>query len=185
MDNKANDHQLALARNEGVVVQELPDEVLVYDLKRHKAHCLNKTAAFIWQHCDGQTTAAEIATLLQQETGAPVSEEIIWYALSGLGQANLLDKKLKPPVSGRVSRRDVLQKLGQGALLAIPVIASLSAPAFGQAASTVTAPNKIPNGQCMNSPGCLGQCCTSNALLCTATGCNGSPCVSNNTLQQC
>jgi hypothetical protein len=30
-----------LARKEGLVIQELPDEVLVYDLDRDRAHCLN------------------------------------------------------------------------------------------------------------------------------------------------
>ena len=32
-------------RTEGVVVTELMDEVLVYDLERHRAHCLNPPAA--------------------------------------------------------------------------------------------------------------------------------------------
>lgn len=30
-----------LARREELVVPELADEVLVYDLRQHKAHCLN------------------------------------------------------------------------------------------------------------------------------------------------
>ncbi len=34
-------------REEGLVVQELPEEVLVYDLARHKAHCLSPLAAAI------------------------------------------------------------------------------------------------------------------------------------------
>ena len=29
------------ARQDELVVEELPDETLVYDLKRHKARCLN------------------------------------------------------------------------------------------------------------------------------------------------
>ena len=35
-----------IARSNGLVVQEMPDEVLVYDLDSNKAHCLNETAAF-------------------------------------------------------------------------------------------------------------------------------------------
>ena len=38
------------ARQDELVVEELPDETLVYDLKRHKARCLNRTAALVWQH---------------------------------------------------------------------------------------------------------------------------------------
>ncbi len=36
-----------LARHEGLVVQKLDGEVLIYDLQRHRAHCLNSTAAAI------------------------------------------------------------------------------------------------------------------------------------------
>src|SRR5207248_2525045 len=33
------------ARQDRLVVQELSDEVLVYDLDRHRAHCLNRAAS--------------------------------------------------------------------------------------------------------------------------------------------
>ena len=33
-----------MRRTEGLVVKELEDEVLVYDLERHRAHCLNAPA---------------------------------------------------------------------------------------------------------------------------------------------
>ena len=54
-----SDRQLPLARRERLLVEELPDEVLVYDLDREKAHCLNRTAALIWNHCDGRTTVED------------------------------------------------------------------------------------------------------------------------------
>jgi hypothetical protein len=53
---------LPRARTDGLVVKELTDEVLVYDLKRDKAHCLNLAAAAVWKLCDGRSTAAEIAS---------------------------------------------------------------------------------------------------------------------------
>ena len=53
-------------RQNDLVVQELPDEVLIYDLKNNKAYCLNHTAAFVWQHSDGQTPVKQIAYLLQK-----------------------------------------------------------------------------------------------------------------------
>jgi hypothetical protein len=54
------DH-LARKRKQGLVIKELPDEVLVYDLDRNKAHCLNHSAAEVWERCDGRTTAASIS----------------------------------------------------------------------------------------------------------------------------
>jgi hypothetical protein len=44
--NKATDrNDLALVRKEELVVQEMADEVLVYDLRTNKAHGLNQTTA--------------------------------------------------------------------------------------------------------------------------------------------
>jgi hypothetical protein len=57
---------LPFARTHQLIVQEVPDEVLVYDLDRHKAHCLNRTSAIVWKHCDGKTTVAEAKRLLER-----------------------------------------------------------------------------------------------------------------------
>jgi hypothetical protein len=56
------------ARTEGLVINDLTDEVLVYDLKRDQAHCLNHTAAAVWKLCDGQRTAAQIAAHVSGQT---------------------------------------------------------------------------------------------------------------------
>src|SRR6266536_4274689 len=55
------------ARKAELIVREFADELLVYDKKRHEAHCLNRTAAVIWKHCDGRTSVAEIAQHLAHE----------------------------------------------------------------------------------------------------------------------
>ena len=31
----------------------LDDELLVYDARTHRGHCLNQTAAAVWKACDG------------------------------------------------------------------------------------------------------------------------------------
>ena len=183
MKKEVNHQQEALAREEGLVIQELTDEVLVYDLKRQKAHYLNKTAALIWNHCDGQKTVAEIATHLQQQTGMAVNEDVVWYGLDKLSQANLLEKRVSSPVTS-VTRRSLMRQLGQGALIAIPVIGSLVAPTATYAASVISARGTSP-GNCTNIPkNCTGFCCATGPkanLLCSEIGatrdCNGAPCV--------
>ena len=55
-------------------LQEMPDEVLVFDLETNKAHCLNQTAAFVWKACDGVNSVAEIAKLFGNKLGIPVKE---------------------------------------------------------------------------------------------------------------
>ena len=41
------------ARKNGSVMQEMPDEILIYDLDTNKAHCLNETSALVWKACNG------------------------------------------------------------------------------------------------------------------------------------
>jgi len=129
-------NQPAKARREDLVVQELPDEVLVYDLRNHKAHCLNQTAAFVWNHCDGQTTAPQLAALMEKEWGAPVSEDVVWLALKQLSRTNLLEEHVN--VEGmRSSRRAVLRKLGAAAALT-PLVISIVAPTASAGSSIPT-----------------------------------------------
>ena len=40
--------QNPIARHAGLVIQEMPDEVLVYDMDSNKAHCLNETGS-LWK----------------------------------------------------------------------------------------------------------------------------------------
>src|SRR5215469_2439855 len=128
MDKTIEKSQTPLARDEELVIQELPDEVLVYDLKRHKAHSLNKTSAFIWNHCDGQTSANEIAKLMAKEWQTPGSEDAVWFALDKLGKADLLQERITlPPQQAGMSRRSAMRRLGIGALL-VPVVMTIVSP---------------------------------------------------------
>ncbi|MBK8045643.1 MAG: PqqD family protein [Anaerolineales bacterium] len=54
-----------------LVVQEIYDELVVYDLRRHKVHSLNATASLIWRWCDGQTLPEQVAQRLTGQLGIP------------------------------------------------------------------------------------------------------------------
>lgn len=73
------------------VVEELEDEVLVYDPDEDRAHCLNATASFIWRLADGNRDVGELARLLSETFGKPASEEIVLLALDRLQRAQLLE----------------------------------------------------------------------------------------------
>ncbi|HKC63345.1 MAG TPA: PqqD family protein [Pyrinomonadaceae bacterium] len=127
------------ARTEGLLVQELPQEVLVYDTVRQKAHCLNTTAAFIWKHCDGRRSAHEIVQHLEKTLGTRVDEDVVWCALNQLEKDHLLEEKIEWPASvERISRRELVRRLGIGAAIAIPIITSIVAPSVAYAGSTCT-----------------------------------------------
>lgn len=148
------------ARQSSLVVQELADELLVYDQERFKAHCLNRTAALVWKHCDGKKTTKEIALALEKEVGLPVGEELVWLALGQLGKSRLLTERVAPTSARGISRREVIRRVGLAAAVALPVVTSIVAPKAAQAA------NCRASGQaCAASAECCSGLC--NALVCT------------------
>jgi hypothetical protein len=146
---------LPQARTDKLVVQTLPDETLVYDLTRKKAHCLNRTTAWVWERCDGQTAVPDMASRLGDDLNAPVPEEVVWLALEQLEQAHLLRSRTPAPLAGtRMSRRSMVRQLGMGAAIAIPAILSIIAPEAAEAASC-----KVDGTLCTSSSQCCSGCC--------------------------
>ena len=147
------------ARKEGLVVKHLADEVLVYDLERHKAHCLNKSAAFVWNHCDGSMTVSQMSRLLEcEQLGNEVGEEVVLLALDQLGKAHLLvERANRWAPKARLSRREVMKRIGVAAAVGLPLVTSLMAPT----AQASTSCNKtcLSDGDCVGAPsGCTTIC---------------------------
>ncbi len=138
-----------MARQNGLVVQEMPDEVLVYDLDSNKAHCLNGSAAKVWRSCDGNNSVADIV----RQFDGKVTEDFVWLAIDQLNENNLLQNKIAPRFHGQ-SRRQVLKTIGLASVVAIPVIASLVAPqnAFAALSCACVAP-----GGCAGRTSCQSQ----------------------------
>ena len=158
---KSNRQTKPRARKDGLIVHQLPDEVLVYDLERDRAHCLNETAAFVWQRCDGRKSTREIAQALGKKMNAQVDEKIVWLAIDQLDRNHLLAvSPARPSAIANMNRREVIRALGITAAVAIPVVASIVAPTPAQAATCLGA----------------GSPCTSSVQCCPPLGCFGSTC---------
>jgi hypothetical protein len=126
---RRNTQSVPQAREDGLVVRELPEELLVYDLDRHEARCLNKPAALIWKHCDGKNTVAQITRLLEKELKTTVNEEVVWYTINRLGKAHLLKQRVTRPAGAAFhSRRELMAKVGKAAMLSLPLIVSITSP---------------------------------------------------------
>src|SRR4051812_39735813 len=123
------------ARTEGLVVEALPDETLVYDTDRDVAHCLNVTASMVWRHCDGSNTTKQIARSVSVDLDHPVDETFVWVALDQLGRHHLLTDSSPPSLISGMSRREVMKALAVSAAVAVPVVASIVAPTPAQAAT--------------------------------------------------
>jgi Coenzyme PQQ synthesis protein D (PqqD)/Dickkopf N-terminal cysteine-rich region len=148
------------ARAEGVVVRELDEEVLVYDLDTHRAVCLNGAAAAVWRLCDGRRTPDDIRRALGKTSDRAVPEEFVWLALEQLGRDGLLDARLpaRPPTLAGLSRREMIRRVGLAAAIALPAVAAIVAPTPADAASC------LPSGSpCQDSAQCCqGSICSNN-----------------------
>ena len=146
---------LPLARRARIIVKELQDEVLVYDLDRDKAHCLNRSAAAVWHCCDGRTTPTQITSKLEKKSGQAMDEMLVWLALDQLGHEQLLEDRIDWPRSRpRISRREAVRLIGLGAAIALPIVISISAPTPAQAATC-----KSHGAPCSTSAQCCSGIC--------------------------
>src|SRR5882672_560198 len=107
---------LPRARIDGLVIKELPNETLVYDLERDEAHCLNQTAALVWKRCDGKTTIGKMTSLLQEQSDTSVSADVVWLAVKQLRQFHLVESYGETVAMPAVSRRNLVLKYAPAAL---------------------------------------------------------------------
>jgi hypothetical protein len=182
---------LPRARQAQLVVREVGDELLVYDLTDHQVHALNRAAALVWRYCDGQTTIAQARQLLEIELETPYDESAVHLALDQLHQANLLEATTNAPRAlVSPSRRVLLRRLGAAAVggaVLLPLVESISAPQAAQAQTACLQLDQTCSSaaQCCGAPatrGCDGQCC----VLVGATGCaDASQCCGITAERQC
>jgi hypothetical protein len=155
---------LPRAREEDLIVQDLPEEVLVYDLARHKAHCLGRMTALVWRQCNGRREASDIARRVGLGSGSPADESAVLIALQQLSRAHLLTRPLATPHPGTGSRREWLKRAGTLAGLSLISI-TVPMPAFAASCT--------PRGQCESLPNalCTGRpCCENPATNCIKQG---------------
>jgi len=124
------------AKRTGLLSEQLDDELIVYDPDRDRGHCLNRTAALVWRHADGEHTVAELEAILRRELDPVADENLVWHALDRLNAAHLLEEpRPRSTEEIRASRREFVRKVGLVgvASLLLPMITSITAPAPAQA----------------------------------------------------
>jgi hypothetical protein len=162
------------ARTGELVVEEFSDELLIYDRKTHRAHCLGVTAARVWSACDGESDLEALSLTL----GLPADE--VTRALEELDHGDLLDRAhlvltggeetlaVESHCGGAVTRRH-LAKAGTAVAVA-PLILSIAAPSPAAAATptpflcSLYSSNSCGGGNqgCGSIAGCCC-CCQSGA----------------------
>lgn len=148
-----------LKRESQVLVENVENEILIYDLENAQANCLNQTAALVWEYADGKSSASQIAKRVSAKLGAPVSEQVVWYALDQLNRKNLLQESVQLPTKyATMSRRDFMKRAAMvGAVVAIPAVVAIAAPKVAEAGSPCPPIPCLTPSEC-----CPGQPCVMN-----------------------
>jgi hypothetical protein len=156
---------LPRSRREGLIVERIDDEVLVYDSETAQAHSLNAVAAAVWEACDGVRSSEAVAR------SVGVTDDEVWRALTQLDERGLLDGELPRRMSGpEYSRRQAVRRMGligASAAFAAPLVTSIVVPTAAQAGASC-----VPeNGVCatFDGEGCFNMttqpCCPEPAGL--------------------
>jgi hypothetical protein len=128
-----------VARQAELTVEHLSSETIVYDHRRHRVHCLNRTLAFIWQQCDGHTSPQAIAERLPGALNLPPDQDVVRLALRRLGKADLItDELLDLGLLKGPSRRQLISRfaaMGLAGAALTPALTSVVAPTPAMAAS--------------------------------------------------
>jgi hypothetical protein len=127
--------RLPAAREAGLVVERVEDEIVIFDTETTDAHCLSPLAAIVFEHCDGRTTVTDMAVAAAERLGEPVDADRIRDALDQLEERKLLAVGPR----GGMSRRDMMRRSAMvgAAVVSAPVISTIRAtPALAGASAT-------------------------------------------------
>ena len=113
--------KLPNSKTENIVVREVNNELLIYNLLTNQAFCLNETSAIVYLACDGKTTLEELSRQTK------FSDDLILLALEGLQKQNLCQGEKIDYFKG-VSRREIIRKAGLASMITLPFVASIIAP---------------------------------------------------------
>jgi len=105
-------------RRNDLEIQWVADELMVYDLRSDRAHCLAPLTARVWEHADGTADVAALAQVLGVRNGLVATPDEVSEALRALAEAGLLED-VGALEDARVTRRDLIRDAAAvGALVA-------------------------------------------------------------------
>ena len=98
--------QVPLARSEGLLIEDIDSEKVIYDTERKQAALLDAArGGQVFDNCDGKTRVRDLPQRASELLGDTVSEDHVRAALAQLDQRGLLATS-----SPRISRRDMIHK---------------------------------------------------------------------------
>jgi hypothetical protein len=154
LNGKVASMRTPLARSDELVIEDVDDELLIYDESGNQAHCLGPVAGRVWRACDGRTTVPELSKRLS------LDPETVVRAIEELDECQLLG----PAPAAGVTRREATVKFAKvgAAAASVPLIFSIAAPTPALA---------VTEQFCLKlCPGGCGACATAGCCCCSPGG---------------
>ncbi len=128
---------MVATRRDDLSVEVINDEMLVFNPARSEATALNRSAALVFEMCDGTNSVESMKGALEAAGLGPSSDDAVWLALGELADADLIELHVARPKS--LGRRDLITQFGVGAaaLAALPVVETIKAPSAAAQGSPV------------------------------------------------
>ncbi|HLO86815.1 MAG TPA: PqqD family protein [Nostocaceae cyanobacterium] len=108
---------IPVARTENLLLQDVGNELIIYDQRNNSSHCLTPIAVRVWELSNGQNTVNDIAKKLEKEFDLPIDGDVdvrglVWLTLEELERYSLIKEYLKQPATEEIfgiSRRKVIK----------------------------------------------------------------------------
>jgi hypothetical protein len=157
------------ARSADLTIEDLSDEIVVYDRTSDQVHLLSALTANVWRLCDGKRQTTDIADALE---GQEASTNAVDVALAELEAFQLLERPREVDhgaAPGDLSRRSLLTHAAGASAFAAGTILTLKAPLAASLMSTACTPD--------NTRTCVAAC--PSVCVCETNGeteikCRGS-----------
>jgi hypothetical protein len=161
------EYEVLAARCDGIDVEVLGDELVLYDRRTQEAHLLNAPVVEVWHALQDPSSFADLGARLPHQ-----SRDQLTWAIAELQRVELVEPSIGRPGPGAagVSRRQLLRRMGLAAV-AIPAISTIFS---AQAASAAPACGGA-NAQC-NGVGGVSTCCSGRTCIGNGSGNQGNCC---------
>ncbi len=106
---------IPVIRTKKLLIQQIGDEVVIYDQENYESHCLTSFVASVWRFCDGKNTVEDIIRLLEPRLTISSNEdinanELVRQSLDEMEQKGLIKEYLPgSKTDSAFSRRKVLK----------------------------------------------------------------------------
>ncbi|WP_254172999.1 PqqD family peptide modification chaperone [Planktothrix pseudagardhii] len=108
---------IPVARTENLLLQDIGNELIIYDQDNNSSHCLTPLAVRVWELSNGQNTVNDIAKKLEKEFNLPGNSDVdmrglVWLTLEELERYSLIKEYLRQPATNVIagmSRRQAIK----------------------------------------------------------------------------